>query len=379
MRIVMVGNFPLDPTCMPGGVEAVIRNVSVSLAQIPGLDVHVLSCVSGISEPEQKTYKGITLNYLPRQRVLGNLTMHYQDTRRMTVALKELAPDIIHAHGTGRYVSAAQNTDFPQVITVHGILYREVKLYTGLKGVVRRFSALKIERDALKQAKHIFVIADYVQKAIEPYTQAELYSIANPVDESFFTMETSDLSNTVLSVATIQPRKGQLDLLEAFARVRKSVKDARLQFIGKVVEADYAEKLSMRISELGLDDCVNVSGFVTDQELQEAFTTCSLFALCSAEESSPVSIAEAMTLGKPVVASAVGGIPDLIADDQTGYLTSYGDIDGIATSLKRILADKENRNRLGAAARQRALRDFHPEKAAQRTLEVYHRILSEKS
>ncbi len=378
MRIVMLGNFPHDPTSMPGGVEAVIRNVSVALAAIEGLDVHILTCVPGLSQPEQKTYKGITLHYLPGQRILGNLTMHFQDTRRMTTALKNLEPDIIHAHGTGCHVAAAQNTSFPQVITVHGILYREVKLYSGIKGVVRRYSSLKIERDALQKAKHIFVIADYVEQAIEPFTKAQMYSIANPVDGSFFNMETNDVSQTVLSVATIQPRKGQLDLLEAFARVRNSVKDARLQFIGKVVEADYADRLSLRISELGLDDCVNVAGFVTDQELQEAFTTCAAFALCSAEESSPVSIAEAMTLGKPVVASSVGGIPDLIADDRTGYLTQYGDIDGIASSLHRILADKENRARLGEAARQRALRDFHPEKAAQRSLEVYQHILSEK-
>ncbi len=375
----MVGNFPLDPTSMPGGVEAVIRNLSVALARIEDLDVHILSCVPGLTQPEKKTYKGITLNYLPGQRILGNLTMHYQDTRRMIKALKELDPDIIHAHGTGCHVAAAQATDTPQVITVHGILYREVELYTGLKGVVRRFSALKIERDALKQAKHIFVIADYVKEAIEPFTQANLYSIANPVDDRFFAMETSDSSNRILSVATIQPRKGQLDLLEAFARIRPSVPDASLQFIGKVIEADYAEKLAQRVSELGLDECVKIAGFVTDQELEDAFTGCALFALCSAEESSPVSIAEAMTLGKPVVASAVGGIPDLIADNQTGYLTSYADIDSIAASLERILADKENRKRLGYAAKERALRDFQPAKAAQRTVEVYRKILTEKS
>ncbi len=203
-----------------------------------------------------------------------------------------------------------------------------------------------------------------------------MYDIANPVDDRFFAMETSDTANRILSVATIQPRKGQLDLLEAFARVRPSAPDASLQFIGKVIDADYAEKLSDRISELGLDDCVNIAGFVTDQELEDAFTGCALFALCSAEESSPVSIAEAMTLGKPVVASSVGGIPDLIADNQKGYLTRYTDIEGIAASLKRILADKENRKRLGNAAKERALRDFQPAKAAQRTVDVYQKILT---
>ena len=376
MRVAMLGNFPLNPEQVPGGVEAVIRNLAVAMAPMEGIDLHLVSCNREITREETKEYAGFTIHYLPGQRKFGNLTNHFLDRKRLVAAINELKPDIVHSHGTDRYVAAGQCVPFPDIATVHGIRYREVILFGGLKGWIRKVSVIRMEKQVLSRAKHIFVIADYVSQAIAPYSTGKQYPIANPVAAKYFGLETTDEKNTILSVAAIQPRKGIIHLVEALGLVRKEFPNARLKLIGKVLTPEYAQEVKNKIVELGLSDAVEMVGFVTDEELEHAFTSCSVFTLCSIEESSPVSIAEAMTLGKPVVATAVGGVPDLVSSGKTGFLVDFGDVNKIAASLTRVLKDPGLRAQMGAAARTRAQKDFHPSSAAEKTVEVYKQVIS---
>ena len=378
MRVAMVGIFPLDLQRVPGGVEAVIKNLLGPLARIPDLDLHLVTCVQGLTAAREDEFRGCTLHYLPGQNRLGHATDHFLEQRRMVAQLRRLQPDLVHAHGTGRFVAAAHRSGFPVVTTVHGIRFREVILFGGLKGRVRQFTTIRLERKVLAESRHIFVIADYVGQAIKPLTRAKLYPIVNPVAPEFFDLPTSDETDTILSVAAVQPRKGLVHLVEALAEVRQQRPSARVKIIGKVLDRDYERLIHQRINDLGLQDAVEMLGFVSDEELQQSFTGCAVFALCSVEESSPVSIAEAMTLGKPVVASAVGGIPDLVADGRSGYLVEFGDVAGIARSLLQILDAPQRRQAFSRAARDHAETHFHPDVIAQRTHAVYRQILAEE-
>jgi glycosyltransferase involved in cell wall biosynthesis len=377
MRVAMLGSFPLDPEKIPGGVEAVIRNLCIAIALHEDVDLHLIVSCPEVNEPVVKTYAGFTIHYLPGQRRLGAISAQILDRKRLRSALRQLKPDIVHAHGTGGYVAAAQESGYPCVVTVHGIRFREVVLFNGLLGWLRQVTTTRLERRVLARAKYVFVIADYVGKTIAPMTSARQFPIANPVADTYFEMATSDRDNTILSVAAVQPRKGLIHLVEAMALVRNKVPNARLKLIGKMLVPEYGKQVQDRIVELGLSDCVEMVGFVTDEDLRQAFTRCSAFALCSVEESSPVSIAEAMTLGKPVVATAVGGIPDLVADGTSGYLVKFGDVQAIADSLSAVLSDTQLRARMGAAARARAEKDFRPSAAAEKTIAVYRQIIGE--
>lgn len=376
MRVAMLGSFPLDPDQIPGGVEAVIANLVEPLGQMPDVELHLVSCVRGLREPVTRDFHGTKIHYLPGQNRLGQVTNHYLEQRRIRSALARIRPDLVHAHGTGRYVAAALAHGAPLVATVHGIRFREVVLFGGLRGFLRRVSSIRLEKRVLARLRHVFVIADYVRQAVAPMTRACFYPIANPINPRYFDLSTSDESHTVLSVAAVQPRKGLIHLVEAMATVRESVPAARLKLVGKVLIPEYAQEVRRRITELGLDDAVELCGLVSTADLQEAFTTCSVFTLCSVEESSPVAIAEAMALGKPVVATAVGGVPDLVAEGETGYLVEFGDVPAIAAALVDLLKNQERRLAFGRAARARAERDFHPEPIAARTVVVYRRVLA---
>lgn len=378
MRVAVLGNFPLDPGRIPGGVEAVIHNLSVALARIEAIELHLISCVHGLAREKTVSYAGMSIRYLPGQIRLGNVTGHFMEQKRMLAALGEIRPDIVHGHGTGQFAEAALRSGLPAAITVHGILHREVQLLRDFRSRVRRWPTIRQEMRVLREASDIFVIADYVRDAIAPYTDAVLWPVANPVDPVYFDLAASSGDPVVLSIAAVQPRKGLLNLVEAVAQVRTVVPDVRLRLIGKILVPSYAEQLRERIRQLNLEDSVTMLGFVSEEELRREFTSCALFALCSIEESSPVTIAEAMALGKPVVATRVGGVPDLVTPGETGFLVDYGDIEGTAEAIGVLLGDPGLRRKYSEASRSRARRDFHPEVSAARTVEAYRAILARR-
>src|SRR5687768_4892209 len=99
-----------------------------------------------------------------------------------------------------------------------------------------------------------------------------------------------------------------------------------------------------------------------------------VFALPSWTEGFPLVVLEAMALGRPVVATAVGGTPELVADGETGLLVPPRDVAALTASLKRVLDDEGLRRRLGEAGRRRVAERFSPEAMTRDVLAVYDEV-----
>jgi len=106
------------------------------------------------------------------------------------------------------------------------------------------------------------------------------------------------------------------------------------------------------------------------------YATSTVLVLPSKEESLGVVLLEAMATGTPVVASSVGGIPDIVEDGLNGFLVSYGDSQSLASSLIKLLSDDRLRERMGAKGKEMA-RNYVPHKIAMEHLNLYKRILHE--
>jgi glycosyltransferase involved in cell wall biosynthesis len=141
--------------------------------------------------------------------------------------------------------------------------------------------------------------------------------------------------------------------------------------IRELVEA--TEGLNLVVAGDGpLRDLVpDALGFVPHDELVRLQSRAAVVVLPSHQEGLPVCLLEAMACGRPVVASAVGGIPDVVEDGVTGLLVEPGDVDGLRAALQRLLADPQLRRRLGRAARARVLERCSAEAATAATLRAY--------
>ena len=173
--------------------------------------------------------------------------------------------------------------------------------------------------------------------------------------------------------ARIEHLKGPLTLLESFAVARRAERRLRLKIAGT---GSLEQQLKARARELDIEQYCEFAGLYTTPEQRQSFMErLDVFALPSLTEGTPNCIAEAMSHGVPVIASAVGGIPDTITP-QSGLLVSPGDTGGLAEALVRVAADEELRLKMGRAARARYEELFSPSAVLPTLLHTYRRLVS---
>src|SRR5262249_21246929 len=149
--------------------------------------------------------------------------------------------------------------------------------------------------------------------------------------------------------------KGHFGLFRSFAQLRNTARGARLVLVG---DGPLRAELEARVRELGISDSVEFRGAASEEGVLATVASCDVFALPSLMEGLPLTLVEAMSLGVPVVAPRVAGVPELVSDERDGLLFHPSDWDGLAAALLRLASDSALRERLGAAGRARVSQDF---------------------
>jgi glycosyltransferase involved in cell wall biosynthesis len=195
----------------------------------------------------------------------------------------------------------------------------------------------------------------------------------------------------VLFSGRLAQNKGLLVLAEAAPAVLKSFPKARFVLVGQ--DMGVREKLEKRLAELGIGDRFLLTGHVKDDALfRSAYGACDVFVLPSEYEAFGLVLLEAMASEKPVVASAVGGMPEVlgaggrgpgagrngpageISGTECGLLVNYEDAPALAEAISKLLGDDGLRRRMGVAGRERVRREFNWDSVTERILAIYKEL-----
>jgi glycosyltransferase involved in cell wall biosynthesis len=166
------------------------------------------------------------------------------------------------------------------------------------------------------------------------------------------------------------PIKGIVYLIRALASLRTEIPDLRLEIAGSGPERSTIEN---EIRSHGLTDCVTFLDW--QAELLPVFARWDIFVLPSLEESFGIAALEAMAAGLPVVATAVGGVPELVEDGRTGWLVPPANPNALADRLRGLLLDPEERRAMGAAGQARARESFSVGRMVTAISEIYDQLL----
>ncbi|BBY08962.1 glycosyl transferase family 1 [Mycobacterium noviomagense] len=181
----------------------------------------------------------------------------------------------------------------------------------------------------------------------------------------------------IIAVASADtPLKGVGHLLHAVAKLRAE-HDLEVQLVAKLEPNGPTEKL---IAELGISDIVHTSSGLSDAELARLLASAEIACIPSLYEGFSLPAVEAMASGTPIVASRAGALPEVLgADGHCARLVRPGDTGDLIRVLGALLASPEERKRLGAAGRQRALEVYSWESVAAQTVHVYERAIARNS
>jgi glycosyltransferase involved in cell wall biosynthesis len=171
-------------------------------------------------------------------------------------------------------------------------------------------------------------------------------------------------------VGRLIPIKGHDVLLRALAAVRQELPEVTLRIAG---DGPLEASIRTKVRELGLDDAVSLLGRVAP--VAPAFEESDIVVVPSFGEGFGMVALEAMERGRPVIASAVGGLPEIVEDGRTGLLVPPGDPERLAAAIRELAADAERRAAMGAAGRQRALERFSQERCTDRIESLYRGAL----
>jgi glycosyltransferase involved in cell wall biosynthesis len=170
------------------------------------------------------------------------------------------------------------------------------------------------------------------------------------------------------NIAALVPHKGHRDLIDAAAIVVKEIPDARFVILG---EGELRASLGQQVRNLNLEKHVFLAGFRPDAlAFLKSFD---VFVLSSVMEGLGTSLLDAMACERPVVATRVGGIPEVVVDQETGFLVGPRDPDALARAIVRLLRSEPLRRAFGQAGRTRVLARFTVERMVRETLDVYDR------
>jgi len=379
MQVAIVGDYPLDSTCLQGGVQAAFAYLVKGLRQIENLQVHIITMQQESRlESARIVRDGVVLHVLPGLARFELARMYRTYRSQLNEILDRIQPAVVHAQGSTYHAYAALKSGSPTVLTVHGVFREDARyIRNPIVRLRNQLAALLIERYSLSHTRHLIAISHYVStyfsSLLQPETQ--VYYIPNAIDESYFNLKDTADGHTILFAGRVLPLKRLLDLVKAFERVTQHFPQAQLRIAGECQsQPAYVKTIRVFIRDAGLHSQVHLLGPLSEEAILREFAACDVLALPSVQENSPMVIAQAMAAGKPVVATPVGGVTEMVSDGKTGFLVDVGDIDGLADALLRLLQNPSLRACIGKLSRKFAAENYRAGIVAKRTYDVYQRI-----
>jgi glycosyltransferase involved in cell wall biosynthesis len=373
----MLTDFPVHLDAPVGGVEVVARNLAELLGQRSVVDLDIVTSQADVGRPySTQLAAGVNVHYLPRLARFELPSLFLHDRLQLRRTLRSLSPDVVHVHGLGRYAFAAFG--WPYVLTIHGVTAAEHRVMRrGLSSRILLRLHAHVESASVRQANVVIANSSYVARRLPRWVRARTRMIPNPIDPLFFCESAaSPVAQRITWVGRVHPLKGIEYLVRALPGVREVLPAAHVKLVGPVQDARYAAYLRELASKVIPRDTVEFVGALSGRDLRTAYGQAAVVVLPSLQENAPLSVMEAMAVGRPVVATRVGGLEDLVQDDVTGALCAPADSASLAEALVRVLADERSRQRLAESARSNAEQAFDPTAVVASHEAVYHELVA---
>jgi glycosyltransferase involved in cell wall biosynthesis len=366
VRVLQINNVSFEA----GGAEKSVR-MSTDGLRARGHEVAVLA-TDRLTErfPDQPRYADHLIPAI-RGRAIRRF-VHYRyyppAVRAVTELMASFRPDLVHLHTIGEFSPAAlgPTAGVPRVLTVHGpedwtkelLRWNLRSAASGrLSGpdLLRLIYLRTVQRPPyLRQIRRLDAViapSRYIATTVAPdVADVPVHVVPNAAELPGVTPVPA--SEVVLFVGRLENVKGVQTLLSAFAQVVAERPAARLRIVG---EGTFRPILEQQATALQLGSRVEFVGHRDRAAVEAELRDCRVFVVPSIwPENFPLAVLEAIGTGRPVVASRIGGLPEIVEHGRTGLLVPPAEPEALAGALRRLLGDLDGARAMGAAAAERA-------------------------
>jgi glycogen synthase len=373
------------PPNVYGGAGVHIKNLARELAQIMDVEVRCFGD-QNLSEGRLRVKGYQAWNRMgegAEQKFNSALGTFSTD---LSIVRDPLDADVVHGHTWYAALAgfmAKVLYDVPLVVTVHSLEplrpWKEEQL-----GRSYRLSSW-IERVALEAADRVIAVSS--QSKVEILTHFNIPPervtvIHNGIDPRIWKPSPARATRQaygiegdyILFVGRVSRQKGMVHLLEAMKYVDPGVRLVCCACASDTLEV--AEEIAAKVKET--PRCLWINTWLHEEQYIELYSHCTVFACPSVYEPFGIINLEAMACERPVVASAVGGIPEVVVPEKTGLLVPPADPRALADALNRVLRDRATAHAMGLAGRRRVEEQFSWAAISARTHRMYQELLKEK-
>ncbi|HET7485759.1 MAG TPA: glycosyltransferase [Solirubrobacterales bacterium] len=333
--------------------------------------------------------EGATMRFLPELRQPVQPLHDSRALLKLIRLMREFRPHVVHTHTAkagflGRQAALAVRPRPAIVHTYHGHVLEgyfgraKARLYLEMERAMARVSDCLI---GVSQA----TVDDLVRLGVAPRERfrvlplgldldrfAELPGALRAESRGELGLDTEEV--LLVFVGRLVPIKRLDVLLGAFARARESEPRLRLAVVG---DGEERSRLEGQAAELGIAAGVRFLGY--RRELHPIFAAADLALLSSDNEGTPVSLIEAAAAGLPAAATDVGGVREVVVEEETGMLVPPGDAAALAAAILRLAADAGLRERYGLAARRRAIERYGAERLLDDVDGLYRELVAARA
>jgi len=376
MRIALVSDWYYPKI---GGVASHMHHLALKLREM-GHEVAIVTNNRKTGKEEELEKNGIELIRIPGMvsPILDvNISYSLKSTRELNEFLSDF--DVVHSHHAFtplalKAAKAGREMGRATVLTTHSISFaHESKLWEALGLTFSMFS------NYLRYPHKIIAVSKAAKAFIGHFTDTPIEIIPNGVDDKLFTpnwdkeeikAEFGIEDRVVLYVSRMSYRKGPHVLLNAFSEIE----DATLVMVGS---GEMLPFLRAQAKFLRIGDRVKFLGYVDGKMLPKIFGMADIFVLPSiTAEAFGIVILEAMASGLPVIATDVGGIPEIIKESESGLLVPPGNELELRKAIQKLLLDDNLREWFGSNGRKAVEERYSWDKVAERIEKTYEEILS---
>lgn len=368
----------ITPTLTVGGAEQMATHLMVGLSKSHAVGSnavgsHVVGAVGLFPEAQSAVERRLAEADIPKWHLDKRFGFDPRMFSSLDRVFREFRPDVVHTHmAVQRYVFPVL-LRHPKVVaihTVHNLAEHETDAFGRL---VHRFAfrnrvlPIGISREVSASVKRMYGLE--CRAVIPNCIPVEQYR-HNPEDRLRWREQYGFSPDDVVftCVGRLEPQKNPLLLLQAFAELGDS--RAHLVLSG---EGSLHKSLEAYVRKHNLSERVHLIGKQSD--IPSVLAASDMFVLSSDWEGNPLAVMEAMAAGLPVIATHVGGVPELVQSGDQGILVPAGDQIKFANAMQTLLENAETRRTMGCAAQVRAAREFRVERMVEGYANLYREVV----